>query len=115
MARKAQPPRLYVLAGVNGAGKSCIGGATIRASGADYFNPDEAARELIASNAGLDQVKANAAAWHEGRRLLERAIRERKDFAFETTLGGNHHAAVALRGGVAGLRGAHLVRRTGEC
>src|SRR5882762_9906502 len=88
MARKAQPPRLYVLAGVNGAGKSSIGGATIRASGADYFNPDEAARELIASNAGLDQVKANAAAWHEGRRLLERAIRERKDFAFETTLGG---------------------------
>jgi predicted ABC-type ATPase len=35
MARKAQAPRLYVLAGVNGAGKSSIGGATIRASGAD--------------------------------------------------------------------------------
>src|SRR5260370_2466477 len=89
MARKAQPPLLYVLAGINGAGKSSIGGALLRASGADYFNPGEAARELIASNAGLDQVKANAAAWHEGRRLLERAIRERKDFAFETTLGGS--------------------------
>jgi predicted ABC-type ATPase len=34
-------------------------------------------------------VKANAAAWHQGRRLLERAIQERKDFAFETTLGGS--------------------------
>ena len=89
MARKAQAPRLYVLAGVNGAGKSSIGGATIRASGADYFNPDEAARKLIAANPGLDQTKANAAAWHQGRRLLERAIRERKDFAFETTLGGS--------------------------
>jgi len=58
-------------------------------SGADYFNPDEAARKLIAANPGLDQTKANAAAWHQGRRLLERAIRERKDFAFETTLGGS--------------------------
>jgi predicted ABC-type ATPase len=89
MARKAQAPRLYVLAGVNGAGKSSIGGAMIRASGADYFNPDEAARQLIAANPGLGQVKANAAAWHQGRRLLERAIHERKDFAFETTLGGS--------------------------
>jgi len=89
MARKAHAPRLYVLAGVNGAGKSSIGGAMFRASGADYFNPDEAARKLIEANPGLDQVKANAAAWHEGRRLLVRAIAERKDFAFETTLGGS--------------------------
>jgi predicted ABC-type ATPase len=29
--------RLYVLAGVNGAGKSSIGGATFRASGADWL------------------------------------------------------------------------------
>jgi predicted ABC-type ATPase len=78
-----------VLAGVNGAGKSSIGGAMFRAAGADYYNPDEAARELMAANPGLDQVKANAAAWHQGRRLLERAINERKDFAFETTLGGS--------------------------
>jgi predicted ABC-type ATPase len=89
MARKAQAPRLYVLAGVNGAGKSSIGGAMIRAAGADYFNPDEAARQLIEANPGLDQVKANAAARQQGRRLLERAINERKDFAFETTLGGS--------------------------
>jgi predicted ABC-type ATPase len=89
MARKPQAPRLYVLAGVNGAGKSSVGGAMMRASGADYYNPDEAARKLIATNPGLDQVKANAAAWHQGRRLLERAIQERKDFAFETTLGGS--------------------------
>jgi predicted ABC-type ATPase len=61
----------------------------IRASGADYFNPDEAAKDLIAANPGLDQVKANAAAWQQGKRLLERAIKERKDFAFETTLGGS--------------------------
>jgi len=33
-------PTLTVLAGVNGAGKSSIGGEALRASGAEYFNPD---------------------------------------------------------------------------
>jgi predicted ABC-type ATPase len=89
MARKtAVPARLYVLAGVNGAGKSSIGGAAIRAAGGNYFNPDEAARELMAANPGLSQTDANAAAWQQGRRLLERAIDQRLDFTFETTLGG---------------------------
>ena len=82
-------PRIYVLAGVNGAGKSSIGGAAFRASGADYYNPDEAARELIAAQPELTLAEANAAAWQIGRALLERAIRERLHFAFETTLGGN--------------------------
>lgn len=87
-ATTASPARLYVLAGVNGAGKSSIGGAAIRAAGGEYYNPDEAARALLAANPGLGQAEANAAAWHQGRRLLERAIDERLDFAFETTLGG---------------------------
>jgi predicted ABC-type ATPase len=56
-------PRIYVLAGVNGAGKSSIGGAAIRASGADYYNPDEAARELMVTQPGLTLAEANAAAW----------------------------------------------------
>jgi predicted ABC-type ATPase len=83
----AQAPRIYVLAGVNGAGKSSIGGAAFRAFGADYYNPDEAARALMARNRGLVQTDANGAAWQEGKRLLERAIVKRLDFAFETTLG----------------------------
>jgi len=85
----ADRPRIYVLAGVNGAGKSSIGGAALRASGADYYNPDEAARELMAIRPGLTWSEANAAAWQIGRALLERAIQERLTFAFETTLGGN--------------------------
>ncbi|HKI39119.1 MAG: zeta toxin family protein [Mycobacterium sp.] len=89
MARKTTvPARLYVLAGVNGAGKSSIGGAAIRAAGGDYYDPDEAARALMAANPGLDQTEANAAAWQQGRKLLERAIEQRLDFNFETTLGG---------------------------
>jgi predicted ABC-type ATPase len=84
-----QPAHLYVLAGVNGAGKSSIAGAAIRAFGGDYFNPDEAAQQLRAANPGLEQVKANSLAWRHGKGLLERAIRERLDFAIETTLGGS--------------------------
>ena len=84
-----EAPRIYVLAGVNGAGKSSIGGAAFRAFGADYYNPDEAARALMSSNRGLRQPDANAAAWQQGRRLLEQAIAKRLDFAFETTLGGS--------------------------
>ena len=82
-------PSVYVIAGVNGAGKSSIAGETFRQSGADYYNPDEAARRLVTANPSLKQTEANSAAWHEGVRLLKRAIDERLDFAFETTLGAN--------------------------
>ena len=81
--------RIYVLAGVNGAGKSSIAGAAFRAAGADYYDPDEAARVFMAANPALTQADANSAAWREGVKLLKRAIAERKSFAFETTLGAN--------------------------
>ena len=81
--------RIYVLAGVNGGGKSSIGGEAIRASGADYHNPDEIARQLMSTSPGLTLVEANAAAWRVGLAQLKRAIQEPLNFAFETTLGGN--------------------------
>lgn len=81
--------RIYVLAGVNGAGKSSIAGAAMRESGAEYYNPDEAARLVRRANPALGQTEANSIAWHQGRRLLERAIAERLDYVFETTLGAN--------------------------
>ena len=90
-----------MLAGCNGAGKSSIGGAALRTSGAPYFNPDEAARAILAINArrgaSTTQAQANAAAWAEGKRLLERAIREDLDFAFETTLGGRTMTGLLLQ------------------
>jgi predicted ABC-type ATPase len=61
----------------------------VRSFGGEYYNPDEAAKRLMAARPGLKQAEANGAAWHQGRRLLERAIAERLDFAFETTLGGS--------------------------
>ena len=84
-----RPPRIYVLAGVNGAGKSSIGGAAFRQKGGDYYNPDEVAHRLIAADPTLTESDANSAAWQQGVKLLRRAIEERLDFAFETTLGAN--------------------------
>lgn len=94
MAEVAQRPCIYVLAGTNGAGKSSIGGAMLVQEGVEYFDPDEAARLILSANPGITQADANSAAWHEGRRLLQRAIVERCTFAFETTLGG--HTIIAL-------------------
>ncbi|MGH9577988.1 MAG: hypothetical protein ACRD3R_11180, partial [Terriglobales bacterium] len=65
------------------------GGAAFRSFGGDYYNPDEAARQLIAADPELDQTEANIVAWRQGTDLLRQAIAERLDFAFETTLGGN--------------------------
>lgn len=57
--------------------------------GTEYFNPDEAARRIRSANPGASQEEANSRAWHEGERLLKRAIAERLTFALETTLGGS--------------------------
>jgi predicted ABC-type ATPase len=96
-------PCIWVLAGTNGAGKSSIAGEMVRSQGADYFNPDEAARKILSANPGISQPDANSAAWHEGRRLLERAIAERLDFTFESTLGGNTIPALLERAAHAGI------------
>ncbi len=80
-------PVLYVLAGVNGAGKSSIGGHFLTRAGLTWFNPDAFARELRAST-GCDLETANAHAWAESVRRLDQAIAGRRNHALETTLGG---------------------------
>lgn len=81
-------PVLYVLAGVNGAGKSSIGGQhLLDVSGMPWFNPDTFAREY-AQATGCGQVEANAIAWDEGRRYLDEALANGASHAFEATLGG---------------------------
>jgi predicted ABC-type ATPase len=83
-----QKPTIYVLAGPNAGGKSSIGGEIIRASGGNYFNPDEYAAALKSANPGLNDRDANSAAWREGVKRLRTAIGKRQSYAFETTLGG---------------------------
>ena len=85
-------PVLFVLAGVNGAGKSSIGGHLLAQRGLTWFNPDTFARELIAMS-GCDQTTANVQAWNESMRRLDEAIAGGHNYAFETTLGGHTVAA----------------------
>ncbi|MDR7297719.1 putative ABC-type ATPase [Pelomonas aquatica] len=92
------PARLFVLAGVNGAGKSSLGGAAIQASGAEFFNPDIAAARLREQQPGLSAEQANGLAWTLGRRGLERALAEGLTYAFETTLGGASMTKLLLGG-----------------
>ncbi|GLC28259.1 hypothetical protein rosag_47720 [Roseisolibacter agri] len=79
---------IRVFAGVNGAGKSSVPGATFRQAGLDYFNPDEAAQALIADAPSFSPLEANARAWRIGYDRLRQAADMGGAFAFETTLGG---------------------------
>lgn len=79
-------PFIFVLAGVNGAGKSSVGGAMLAGHGLGWFNPDSFAREL-AAQLGLTVEEANGRAWEHGRSRLAAAIGNGTSYAFETTLG----------------------------
>lgn len=85
----ADPARITVIAGVNGAGKSSVAGEALRQQGGEYFNPDEATRGFLQASPSMTSDEANSRAWAEGRRKLEEAIRDHQDYTFETTLGGN--------------------------
>lgn len=95
MAR-AERPFILALAGVNGAGKSSVGGALLADHGLTWFNPDTCARELVAQ-LGLAPEEANARAWNMGRERLEAAIHQGTNYAFETTLGANTIPALLAR------------------
>lgn len=79
-------PVLYVLAGVNGAGKSSIGGYLLERTGLTWFDLDTFARELMAGS-GCDRGDAERIAGEEGLRRLDEAIVLGRTYAFETTLG----------------------------
>jgi predicted ABC-type ATPase len=94
---------IFVLAGVNGAGKSSIGGAFLRANQREYFNPDHAAQR-IRKMKGVSIDEANALAWQEGKLRLESAIETRRSYAFESTLGGNTIPRLLREAAEAGLK-----------
>ncbi len=80
----AARPVLLVLAGVNGAGKSSIGGnVMLRRAGLPWFNPDTYTRLLV--QGGLALAQANALAWQHGVDLLDQAVAAGHSHAFETT------------------------------
>jgi predicted ABC-type ATPase len=81
-------PIITVLAGVNGAGKSSIAGEFPEVFNDFFFNPDTVARDIRTLHPDISVPQANAHAWQIGKELLEQAIAQRKDYRFETTLGG---------------------------
>ncbi len=89
MEHSFMPPTITVLAGVNGAGKSSVAGAMAKEAHETHFDPDEAARTILSIHRMIRPMDANAQAWMLGKSLLERAIKERLTYSFETTLGGN--------------------------
>jgi predicted ABC-type ATPase len=108
---------VMVLAGTNGAGKSSIGGALLSAAGVPFYNPDVETQSLLAANPNMSLAEANAEAWRIGKERLQSAIAERRNFNFETTLGGStiarliagaHAAGLAVRMWYCGLVSAEL-------
>jgi len=110
VAKPSRVSRVYVLAGTNGAGKSSLMGAMLLQQGVDSFNPDHAAQRILSANPGTSRLEANSAAWHEGKRLLDRAIAEKLDFAFETTLGGKTIANLLDQALPEGIEVCELIR-----
>ena len=95
---------IYIIAGVNGSGKSSIGGAAITARGVHYYNPDTAAQELRKSHPNMTQPIANSHAWTLGKDMLEKAITNKETFAFETTLGGNTITNLLIKAAKEGMQ-----------
>lgn len=95
---------IHVFAGVNGSGKSSILGERIQSAGGSFYNPDTFARELMDADPSLTLEEAQSAAWSFGRDSLEAAIATGKNFAFETTLGGNTITRLLLNAAKSGTR-----------
>ena len=95
----ARRPFIFVLAGVNGAGKSSVGGAMLAEHGLTWFNPDSFARELVQS-LGLGANDANGRAWQHGHSQLDAAIANGTNYAFETTLGAKTIPALLVKAAI---------------
>jgi predicted ABC-type ATPase len=97
-------PTIVVLAGVNGAGKSSIGGEFNYSPDHFFYNPDTVAATLRTIHPDISDALANGQAWQIGRQLLEDAIKLRRDYRFETTLGGRTIAEILEKASQAGHR-----------
>jgi predicted ABC-type ATPase len=102
----ARAPLVVVLAGPNGAGKSTGAAHLLRGALAveEFVNADTIAQ-------GLSAYRPQAAAVAAGRVMLARLrflARERRDFAFETTLSGRGHAQWLQSLRASGYR-AHMI------
>jgi predicted ABC-type ATPase len=105
MQATAKPlkPRLIVVAGPNGSGKTSITEAALRhhwMQGCEYINPDNIARDHFGDWNSPDAI-TQAAAWAMTQR--EACIEDRRDLAFETVLSGPDKVEFVLRAIQAGF------------
>ncbi|HEX7131434.1 MAG TPA: AAA family ATPase [Iamia sp.] len=101
------PTGLYVVAGTNGAGKSSVMGEFITRAGGAFYNPDTWTARLLEADPAMGLDRANATAWAQMVRLIDRAVDEHALFAFETTLGGRTITGRLLAAAEAGIE-VHL-------
>jgi len=74
-ALRAGAPHIFVLACVNGAGKSSVAGSIIRSGGLNYFNPDRLVVGLATPEHHIARVRARVGAG--GHDIPEEMIRKR--------------------------------------
>lgn len=84
----AHNPTIFVLAGINGAGKSSLGESIFGRKGSTIYNPDTAAAQIRSLHPDIPPLLANAHGWQIGKSLLGQAVASGRDYRFETTLGG---------------------------
>ena len=83
-------PKLYILAGANGCGKSTISKVLLPAEGIVYINPDDIARELNPENPVAVQIQAGK----ETLRRIDALLGRGDSFAIESTLSGLGYLSV---------------------
>ncbi|RYY07919.1 MAG: hypothetical protein EOP43_01785 [Sphingobacteriaceae bacterium] len=76
-------PQVFMIAGANGAGKSTYSGMFVK-PGTIHFDGDKVKAQYEKKYPGLDDSALARAVSNHFTRLIEKALTERKDFAFET-------------------------------
>lgn len=86
-------PRLYILAGANGSGKSTISRVLLPSEGIVYVNPDDIARGLCPAK----PEEARIAAGREALRQIDDFLNRGVSFAVESTLSGSAYIKTLRR------------------
>ena len=86
-------PRLYILAGANGSGKSTISKVLLPSEGIVYVNPDDIAKGLCPAK----PEEARIAAGREALRQIDDFVNRGVSFAVESTLSGSAYIKTLRR------------------